>query len=287
MILVAGATGTVGTQTVMQLIAAGARVRALVRDSAKAKPLEAMGAELAVGDLAEPTTLEAPFRGVEKAFLIPPVDERAVQMHDHFVQAAKRAGTRHIVKLSVLGADFDSPVLFLRWHAQGRRIIEDSGLPFTELQPNSFMQNLLRSAHAIATDGSFAQPGNGARISHVDARDIAAVAVQTLTEAGHEDKTYCLTGPEALSFEEIALTLSAVLKKPVRYHNLSPLDFKKMLIAYGTREWVADALNALHAFYFQGKGEVVTHTVCEVAKRPPTPFEQFARDHAAAFGGAA
>ena len=283
MILITGATGTIGSETVKQLSAAGFAVRALVRTPAKAEAIQGPGVEIAVGDLGEPATLDAALRGVERAFLLPPLDERSVWLQENFIAACQRAGSRQIVKLSALGDDLASPVPFLRWHAEGRQILEGCGIPFTDLKPNSFMQNVLVATPTIAAEGALYQPAADAKISHVDARDIAAVAVKALTEPGHEGKTYPITGPEALSFDEIAAILSEVLRKPVRYVSVSPTDYKQSLLRYGTPEWLADGVNALYAWYREGNGAVVTRSVTEVTKNTPISFDQFARDYARAF----
>src|SRR5713101_2113693 len=143
MILVTGATGTVGSETVKQLAPLGVKVRALARNPGKAKGMLGSGVEIAVGDLSDPASLEAALRGIERAFLLPPVDEHTVTLQENFIAAAKRAGTKQIVKLSALGTALDSPVPFLRLHAEGLKKLEASGIPFTDLRPNSFMQNIL------------------------------------------------------------------------------------------------------------------------------------------------
>jgi uncharacterized protein YbjT (DUF2867 family) len=286
MILVTGSTGTIGAEAVKQLTALGVKPRALARNPEKARAMLGSSAEIAAGDLGDPEALDAALRGVERAFLIAPVAENSVELQQQFIAAARRAGTRQIVKLSALGAEVDSPVAFLRWHARGHQMLEASGIPFTELRPNSFMQNLLLVASTIVAQGAFYEPAADAKISHVDARDIVAVAVKALTEEGHAGKTYTITGPEALSFDQIAATLSAVLGKAVRYVSVPPADYKQTLMQYGLPEWQADAILALNAFYREGKGEVVTQTVAEVAKKAPISFDQFARDYANAFRGA-
>jgi len=285
MILITGATGTVGGETVRQLAALGAPVRALARSPDKARSMLGAGVEVAAGDLNDRASLDAALRGVERAFLVVPVDDRSVAQHENFIAAARRAGTRQIVKLSGMGAGLDSPVAFLRWHAEGVKMLEASGIPFTQLLPNSFMQNLLLAAPTIAGEGSLYQPGGDAKISHIDARDIAAVAVKALTEAGHEGKGYVITGPEALSFAEIADKLSQVLGKPVRYFDIPPEQYRQQLLQFGVPEWQADAVLALYAFYREGKGAVVTNSVTEVTKKSPITFDQFARDYSDAFRG--
>jgi len=220
---------------------------------------------------------------VEKAFLIPPTDPRSVEMQANFIHAAKRAGTRHVVKLSVAGADVNSPVRVARWHAEGEKELEASGIPFTHIRPNAFMQNLLALAPTIVSQGEFYQPAADGKVSHIDVRDIAAVAAKALTSDGHQGKTYVITGPEALSYDDVAGKLSTALGRPVKYVNVSPEDFKKSLLGWGIPESVADGLNELYAAIRAGYCAFVTNTVEEVAKRRPISLDNFVRDFAEAF----
>lgn len=285
MILVTGATGTNGTEIVKLLSAAGAQVRALVRNRAKAAAIEGPGVEIVEGDFDKPETLEAALQGVEKALLLTPIALNMVELHKNFIEAAKRVGTKHIVKFSAFGADPNSPIMLGKWHGESEKLLEESGIAYTHLQPNGFMQNLLAFGQSIATQGTFFQPAADAKISNVDTRDISAVAAQVLLEEGHEGKTYLITGPEALTFYEVADKLSAVVGKKVTYVDVSPEDFKTSLLAWGQPEWLADALNELYGIYRAGYGAVVTNVVAEVGKKEPITFDQFARDYAQVFKG--
>jgi uncharacterized protein YbjT (DUF2867 family) len=204
-------------------------------------------------------------------------------MQGNMVKAARRAGTPHMVKFSVLGADPRSACRILSDHGQIEKQIEASGLPFTHLRPNTFMQNLLMFAGTIK-QGNFALPAGETRMSTVDIRDIAAVAVQVLTGSGHAGKTYEITGPEALSYGDMARKLTAVLGKPVQYVNLTPADFKSGMLQWGVPEWMADGMNELYASY-TGYQAAITDVVATVGKKQPTTFDQFARDFAAVFQG--
>jgi len=284
MILVSGATGTNGSEIVRLLSSAGVPVRALVRSQAKASAIASLpGVELVEGDFDNPASLEAALQGIEKAFMLPPFVNNMVELQHNFIEAAKRAGTKHIVKLSAFGADPNSPIMLGRWHGQSEKELEASGLDYTHLQPNGFLQNLLAFGPAIATQGSFFQPAADAKISNVDARDIAAVAAAVLKEDGHAGKTYLITGPEALSFYEVADIFTKVLGKKVTYVDISPEDFKATLLQWGQPEWLADALNELFGIYRAGYGAVVTTVVADVAKKTPITVEQFVRDYATVF----
>jgi uncharacterized protein YbjT (DUF2867 family) len=283
MILITSAPGNNANAVIRELTTAGVRVRALLRNPNSAGEIKGPLVEVAVGDFLNPASLDAALRGVEKAFLIPPTDPRSVEMQVNFIRAAKRAGTRHVVKLSVNGADVNSPVRVARWHAEGEKELEASGIPFTHLRPNAFMQNFLGLAPTIVSQGEFYQPAADGKVSHIDVRDIAAVAAKALTEDGHQGKTYVITGPEALSYDDVARKLSTALGRPVKYVNITPEDFKKSLLGWGIPEYMADGLNEFFAAIRAGYLAVVTNTVEEVAKRKPISFDDFVRDFADAF----
>ena len=283
MILITSAPGNNANAVIRELTTAGVRVRALLRNPNSAGEIKGPLVEVAVGDFLNPASLDAALRGVEKAFLIPPTDPRSVEMQVNFIRAAKRAGTRHVVKLSVNGADVNSPVRVARWHAEGEKELEASGIPFTHLRPNAFMQNFLGLAPTIVSQGEFYQPAADGKVSHIDVRDIAAVAAKALTQDGHQGKTYVITGPEALSYDEAASKISKAIGKPVKYVNVTPEDFKKSLLGWGIPEFMADGLNEFYAAIRAGYCAVVTNTVKEVTQRKPISFDNFVRDFADAF----
>ncbi|MDQ6704605.1 MAG: SDR family oxidoreductase [Acidobacteriota bacterium] len=283
MILLTGATGTSGSEIAKQLSGAGASFRALVRDPRAAGPLSGLNVELAEGDLGKPETLKKPLEGIDHALLLSSPDERQVELQGNFIEAAKSAGVNHVVKFSAIGAAPDSISKFLRWHAQTERQLEQSGMGYTHLRPSSFMQNFLQSAGTIQSQSAIYAPIGDAKISYVDVRDIAAVAVKTLTEPGHEGKTYIITGPESLSHTDIAEKLSKALGKKVNFVDLPPEAYKQAVMGAGVPEWLADGLNELYTDWRTGSIAAVSSVVSEVAKKQPISFDQFARDHAAAF----
>jgi uncharacterized protein YbjT (DUF2867 family) len=283
MILVTGATGNNGSEIVKQLSAAGIPVRALVRNPAKAAAIQGPGVQIIQGDLGKVETLEPALAGVDRILLCSSFAPDQVDVQGNLVKAARRAGNPHIVKFSVMAADPASPCQILSAHGQTEKQIEASGLPYTHLRPNSFMQNMLWMAQSIA-QGSFALPAGDLRISTVDIRDIGAVAVKVLTGSGHEGKTYDITGPESLTYAEQAQKLSAVTGKPVQYVPISPQDFKNGMLQWGMQEWFADAMNALYASY-TGYQTAVTDVVARVGQKQPTTFDQFTRDFTGAFRG--
>lgn len=285
MILVSGATGTNGSALVEELAARGVPVRAMVRAPDKAGSVEREGVEAVVADFGAPETLDAALEGVEKAFVVTPPDPREPEWERNFVDAAKRAGVRHVVKLSVAGADEGAPVRFGRVHAEAERYLEGSGIGYTILRPTGFMQNTIAYAGSVSSEGRFYAPLADAKVAWIDVRDIAAVAAETLTGEGHEGKVYDLTGPEALSNREIAQKLSAALGKTVEHVEVSYEGAREAMVGAGLPEWLADGLIELNReVYEPGYAAQTANGVEEATGRRPRSFDEFARDHRAAFG---
>jgi uncharacterized protein YbjT (DUF2867 family) len=283
MILITGATGNNGRELVRQLVAAGQHVRALVRNPAKVTNLKGPNVELVVGDFDQPATLDAALRGVEKAFLLTPVAEHFVEWQSVFIESAERAELKHLVKFSGMGADAGAKVELLRLHSETDNLLRNSGVPFTILQPNSFHQNILSSADTIKAQGAFYWPLKDAAQSTVDIRDINAVAARVFTSSGHEGKTYTITGPEALTFQQVAEKLSAVLGRDIRYVDVPLSAAADEMRKSAMPEWNVRAVTELLGYFASGAAATVTDTVPRLLGRPAISFEQFVQDHRAAF----
>ncbi len=213
MILVTGATGTVGSELVSRLSRRGVPVRALLRSLQNAARLSSLpNVTLAVGDMGKPSTLVEALRGVERAMLISSSAPDMADVQAGFVEAARNAGLRHIVKLSGIMPELDSPFRFARMHGQIERKIEESGMAFTHVRAGEFFHAYFRQVPSIANRGVLALSMEDARIASIDIGDIAEVAAAVLTApAGHEGKIYPLTGPEALTMAEVAERLSRAM----------------------------------------------------------------------------
>jgi len=250
MILITGATGTNGRLVVQALLNAGRPVRAMLQNPTRAGDLQQAGAQLVRGDFDTGDTLDAALAGVDQALLLSPVDPRLVEREARFVERAKKAGLKHLVKFSAIGAHPAASFTWGRQHGTAERLIVDSGLPFTFVQPNFFMQNLLWSADSIKTRGEFYSSVGSAPTSHVDARDIAAVIAATLTDPldRHVGRIHLVTGPAALTFDQIATVCSRVIGKPVRYVNLTDDQLKAGLLARGQPEWHTTSLLELNTY---------------------------------------
>ena len=282
MILVIGATGQVGREVVRQLATAGASLRALVRDPARASHIRLPGVDVVVGDLARTETLEPALAGVERVFLASPADPDQVELQGNLVHACKRLGVGHIVKISVAGGP-DAATQIGRWHWTTEKQIEASGLGFTMLRPSLFMQQTLRFAPSIASSGSFSLPCGAGEVPVVDCRDVAAVAVKALTGDGHDRRIYDVTGPEALSFEAVAEAIGQAIGKKVSYVHVPPDFARKQMLADGVPRWLADDMLVLFASIREGYGGAPTDTVLRVTGERPRTYLQFARDYAGDF----
>jgi len=286
MILVTGATGKIGAEVLKQLSALNVPARALVRDPQKAAALAGPTIELVQGDLMDPHSLEAAIQGVDTLFLLSPQGGDPYMMESGAVEASSRAGVKHIVKQAVLGASPFSEVGFIRSHWRVEKLIEQPGIDYTFLHPNHLMQHFVAIfGPTIIGTNSFFAPVKDGRISMVDARDIAAVAVAALTEEGHEGKTYDITGPEALSYSEAAEKLSAAVGRPIMYIDVPPEAAKQVILGSGAPQFIADDVVGLYVYFAEGYGDQVTDVVARVLKRQPLSFDQFARDYAPAFQG--
>jgi uncharacterized protein YbjT (DUF2867 family) len=283
MILVTGATGTVGSETLRQLAAAGLPARALVRNPQKAAGLLPVEIELVPGDFDDAAALDRAFSGADAALFIAPGDPAYPRWCEAFAAAAQRAGGTRVVKLSAMQPQPDSPAEILRQHAQTDAMLRASGLPVTLLQPNSFYQNMLGQAAAIKAEGRFYMAMGEARQSFVDVRDVAAAAVKTLSEDSHAGQTYHLTGPESLSLNEVAAQLSEVLGREASYVPISSESFRQALQGMGLPEWTVGALVDLVAVFARGVYAGVEPDCGQLLGRAPITFRRFVADFAPAF----
>ncbi len=280
MILVTGATGTIGGQVATQLIAAGIKPRLLVRNPEKAKAF-AGKAELFKGDLADPASVAAALVGVEKLFLVTagtegPAWEAAA------VDAAKVASVKQIVKLSVIGAEYEA-ITFGKWHRASEKKIEASGIAWTFLRPGNFDSNALWWIETIKSQGAVYAPLGEGTYAPIDPADIGAVAVAALTKPGHAGKAYTLTGPRALSTGEQVAIVAKASGRTVNYVDVPPAAAQDGMLKAGMPAAYVTALLELYAFMKSGNASLVTNTVAELLGRPAVSFEEWAAKNAAAF----
>jgi uncharacterized protein YbjT (DUF2867 family) len=237
-------------------------------------------------DLDRPKTLTAAVSGIERVLLSTGVDRNVAALHARLYSAAKSAAVRHVVRVSAIGASPGAKVALGRAHGEGERGLEESGLGWTHLRPHSFLQNFFGSIASIAGEGKIYSCMGQGRVPHVDVRDIAAVGAACLTEPGHEGKTYEITGPEALTMDEVAAQLGEAIGRKVEYVDLPPEAWIAGAVAAGFPEWLARDLALLYAEVFaRNYAAAVSPVVKAVTGRDGITAAQFARDHAHMFRG--
>lgn len=285
-ILVTGATGTVGKEVVIQLsVTDDVRVRAGVHSIIKGENLKRIpDVEVVEMDFKEQNSLHAAFTHVDTVFMVTPFTEDQVNMAKTLVDEAKKADVKHIVKLSVIGADAEQPFMIGQWHREIENYIEYSGIPYTFLRPSSFMQNYINyDAENIKNEGKFYHSTGHGKIACVDVRDIAAVAVEVLIGSGHEGKAYELTGPEAISNQEAAQIIGEVTGTQVQYVDVPADAARPAMLEKQMPEWMVDAMLELEQAYREGRFSDTTDTVQRLTGRPPHSFRQFVEDHQECF----
>jgi uncharacterized protein YbjT (DUF2867 family) len=276
MILVTGATGTIGSQVFRRLAAAGQRPRALVRDPKAARARLGDPVEYVVGDLDRPETVEPGMAGVDSVFLLTRQSSRQPEQERNVIDAAVRSGVRRIVKLSVFRAAAGSPLRVARQHFEMEQAVEQSGLARTFVRPVFLMQNLL----GMVRHGAIHTAAGDGRVAMVDARDVAAVAVNALTSRSFEGKTYTLTGPQPLSFDDVAEILSEQTGNNIRHVRVAPDDVRGAIERSGMEGWFAEDMAKLHGMLADGYEDLVSDDVRTVTGTSPSTLAEFARDFA-------
>lgn len=284
MILITAASGQIGRDLVLALAAAGAPVRALVRDPRRAG-LPA-GVQVAQGDFDDPASLRTAFEGVDVAWLAGRDSPQAVAQGRRVLEAARAAGVRHVVRLSALGARAGSPVALMREHAEVDTALRASGMAWTLLQPHLYLQNLLRAAEAVRIEGVLAAPMGERAFPLVDTRDVAAAAAAVLRDPGaHAGRTHVLTGPARCGYAEVAAALARLAGRAVRYEAVPPESYERRLRAGGMPDWRAFDLAHIASAY-EAADESPTPDLTALLGRAPRSLAQFLADHRDAFAAA-
>ena len=280
-IFIAGATGTTASQLLKHLATLGVKVKAGVRDIKKAETLASEYVAPVHIDYTLPSSIENALRGVKQLFMLTPFTDESVTMGKRIVDAAKKAGVQYIVKLSAAGADAEPGITLVRWHREVEKYIEASGIPYTHLRPNSFMQNFI-NFFPPQNDVIYLPLGEG-KVSWVDVRDIAAVAAHVLTHSGHAGKAYTITGPEALSVTEVSKILSKATGKTISYTDVPEEAARKTMVEMQMPNWAIDGLLELHAINKAGYAAEISNVTRDMTGKDPIDFERFAKDNAARF----
>ncbi|NYG44822.1 uncharacterized protein YbjT (DUF2867 family) [Bradyrhizobium sp. IAR9] len=284
MILVTGGTGVIGSELLRLLSQAKVPARALVRDPAKAQKLP--GITWVVGDLAKPETLKDAFEGAKSLFLLTHYYEDMVELQHNAIVAARAAGMKHVVKVSAFAATDHSKAPIGQWHHRIEEELKASGMAWTMLQPHHFMTNLVAQAGYVAKEGAIYSPSGDGKIPYVDPRDVAAVAFVTLTQPGHDGKTYVVTGSEALSYRQAAEIIGATIGKEVRFVDETPEQARARRVREGVPPAVIESVLAIGAYQRAGgKTVTITDTIAELTGRPAQTVAGFVKENASVFAG--
>ena len=279
MILVTTA-GNVGSEAARLLTQRQVPVRVLVRDREKGKALAEAGAEVAVGDLDVPESIDEAMAGVTAVVLVSP----AVPAQElNVVASAARAGVEHVVKVTSK-ASADSPIARRRGQTEIEAGLAASGLPHALLRANAYMQNTLALAPVIAKTSSFGSSAGKGLVGMVDARDVAAVAAEiAASPAPHAGKTYWISGPELISNYDVADALSRLLGRTITYRELSFEENKNAMISAGVPEAIAKMNAQAFSLTAEGDAEWVSEDVLTILGRKARSYEQFASDYTSAY----
>jgi uncharacterized protein YbjT (DUF2867 family) len=286
-ILITGATGNTGFPLVMHLASEGVPVRALIHSPSKKSLVEQKNVEIIVGDFAIAGLVERALEGISRAYLVSPESPDQIKYQINFVNSAKIMGIKHLVKLSALGTAPDSPVAVHRWHAEIEEHIRQSGINYTFLHPHFFMENLMSYSRSVIKEGALYSPLGETKVSMVSVEDIAVAAAVVLTDGGHVEKTYNLTGPEALNFAEIAGVLGEVIGKRIKYVHVPYQTAKAGMVKSGMPSWLAEDMVSLMQSWSNGKGSMVSNYVERLTGERPISFKEFFLKHRNRFRAAA
>jgi uncharacterized protein YbjT (DUF2867 family) len=272
--------GKVGREAARLLAETDTPVRLLARDPGKLTDLASAGVDVVAADLDDEASLHAAMRGVSEVILVSP----AVPGQElRVIAAATAADVTHVVKITSK-ASHDSPIARRRGQSEIEAGLLASGLNHTLLRNNAYMQNFLMLAPAIAKTGTFGSSAADGRVSLVDARDVAAVAVQIARRPRtHIAATYWISGPELLSYHDVARILSEIVKQPITFRPRTFEEDKQAMMTAGVPETIAEQNAQAFSLIATGDADWQTDDALEILGREPRSFRQFACDHAAAF----
>lgn len=278
-ILVTGATGTIGTETLRILAQKGVSgVRALVRDAEKANLVASHRIEPALGAFEDRRALDAALLGVETVVLITPASPLAEEQASSVITAAKSARVRRIIRVSAIKADLDGPTNNTRAHGRTEGEIAESGINHVILRPNLFMQNMFVATDSIRGRGQFSFAMGAGKMGMIDTRDIAACAAECAVSEHWDGQTFELTGPEAISYSDAAAVLSELMGRTVTYAPMLPDDIYAMIAGAGWGDWMAALARDYGQAYASGWGDFTTKNVEQITGTQPRTFQVFAKE---------
>jgi uncharacterized protein YbjT (DUF2867 family) len=282
MILITGASGSVGKAVLAEVTRSGEKHRAMYRSKEEAAKAPA-GAETVIADFSDKASLAPALHGVESVYLVCSPIPDLMKLEGNAIEASEAAGVRRIVLNSALGAG-DYGKSFPSWHRKVEDKLKATKMAYCILRPNSFMQNVLTYfAPSIRAQGAFYGAMGNARTSYLDVRDIAVVAAKALRGGGHDGKTYELNGPEALTYAEVAEKISKHAGITARYVDIPVAAQRKAMLDQGMPEWQVTALLELQEYYTGGQGGTLDGLLEKLLGRPAITMDQFLAEYAKEF----
>jgi uncharacterized protein YbjT (DUF2867 family) len=260
-------------------------VRAFVRDPQRATDRLGGDVDLAVGDFADPVSLRRAMQGVDRVFLTCTDGPHNVTYENAVIDAAAAGWAQRIVKLSAIGAEVGSPSIFTDAHGRIERHLRACPVPAVVLNSSFYMSNLFTAGDTIRRSGQIYAPAGDAKIAMIDPRDVAAAAAITLLEDGHDGRAYVLTGPQPITYTEVATHLSAATGRAVSFIDVPDEAAHAGLLHSGAPQWMADGLVTLFAALRSGLAAHTTDDVRRLTRRHPRSLAEFARDHRTMFTG--
>ena len=283
MILITGATGKTGSAAVQELSNRNIPFRVLIRNEDKLNQITDIGGEVVIGAIEDDAALNQAMEGVQKALVLLPNSEQQLFLEKKVVDAALEANVQHIVKMSSMEAVPEATSPIPKLHMQSENYIKNSGMNWTMIKPNFFMQNLLGSGKTIVEQNKFFLPMGEGKAGMIHTKDVGTVIAKVLSEDGHEGKNYEVTGPEILSFHDVAEIFSKVLGKKVDYINVPIDEYKKTLSQFLTNQWHLDSVIDLFKDIAEGGIEDKTDTFQDLIGKSPCSLEQFIQEYSFVF----
>jgi uncharacterized protein YbjT (DUF2867 family) len=282
MILITGASGSVGKAVLQEAIQRASKVLAMYRSKEEAAKAPA-GCEAVLADYADRQSLLKALNGVNSVYLVCSPIPQLVELESNMLDACREAGVKHVVLNSALGAG-DYGKSFPSWHRKVEDKLEGMGMTHTILRPNGFLQNIVvYNAPSIRAQGAFYAAMGDAKVSYLDVGDIAVVAVRALQAGVHTGKIYELNGPEAISNTELANRISKTTGRTVNYVDIPEAAQREAMLGLGMPEWQVAALLELQQYYKQGGGAKTDGLLKALIEREPVTLEQYLTANAREF----
>jgi uncharacterized protein YbjT (DUF2867 family) len=282
MILITGASGTVGKAVLQEASRKGLKFRAMFRSKQEAAKAPE-GCEPVLADYSDKQSLRNALDGIISIYLVCSPIPQLVELESNVLDVCKESGVQYVVLNSALGAG-DYPKSFPSWHRKVEDKLKSTRMSYTILRPNGFLQNIVAfNAPSIRSQGAFYAAMGDAKTSYVDISDIAVVAVKAFQGGAHSGKTYELNGPEAISNQELANRISRITGRAVNYVDIPESAQRDAMLGLGMPEWQVTALLDLQQYYKQGGGGKTDGLLQSLIERPPVTLDQYLTANAAEF----